>query len=269
VQQRHAENEGLLTLKSKMTIAVPYSGYYGANYLKVAYMKKFYTDDYPRANLGIMAVFLVIGVLVDAFTDPWFSNLTDNWVSKHGRRRPFIVMSAIYAPIVMLFAFLAPPIFSTSDDKYDKENVSGQWNAVYFGIFHIGWKLADTFSLISILGWAHELTPNLNERTSLWANIYALSTVFILVAIVAPALVTFGPDCYETPEDGCVAYPVLACGFVVLFQSIPSLYMVNTLKERDYRYFFSATKAIMCVYEQGFLQYVCDTKTRGEPGRES
>lgn len=51
--------------------ALPYCGWLALKYLKIGYMKKFYTDDYPQASLGIIAFASVLSVLVDAFMDPF------------------------------------------------------------------------------------------------------------------------------------------------------------------------------------------------------
>merc|ERR1712194_388555 len=87
-------HRGTLPLRRKLLWAAPQFGWFALKYMKVGWMKKFYTDDYPRASLGIMAFSSVLSVLIDAFTDPKMAVWTDTLRSKYGRRRPFVFVSA-------------------------------------------------------------------------------------------------------------------------------------------------------------------------------
>ena len=146
---REQEELGGISLATKFIFATPAAGWFGCRYMKDTYMKKFYTDDWPRTPLGAIAFILVLGVIVDAFTDPWFAQYTDNFLSRFGRRKPFLLFSCLYLPIVMVFSFLPPgPVWDFSGDAdYSSENVRNNYQMgiiIWYGIFHIGFKLADT-----------------------------------------------------------------------------------------------------------------------------
>eukprot|EP00435_Cladocopium_sp_Y103_P068871 s849_g32.t1 len=51
---------GALSFRTKMTATFPVLAYGALRYFKTGYMKKFYTDDYPRASLSILSTFLII-----------------------------------------------------------------------------------------------------------------------------------------------------------------------------------------------------------------
>ena len=53
----------------------------------------------------VMAVIRGIGTVVDAVTDPWVANLTDNCKHKLGRRIPFMRFSAIPYGLCCLMIF--------------------------------------------------------------------------------------------------------------------------------------------------------------------
>merc|ERR1719424_247187 len=127
-------HNGSLPLGRKVLWAWPYFGWFALRYAKLGWMKTLYTDK-KGASLGVIAFSLVASVLVDAFTDPAMSNFTDKLRSKYGRRRPFIVFSAFFTPLVFILSF-APP-------------GSGTVASVWFAVFHIAFKLADTVFLIS------------------------------------------------------------------------------------------------------------------------
>lgn len=51
---------GYVPFKVKLMFCLPGMGFLGLRYMKLSYMKKFYTDDYPKASLGVIAAFLVL-----------------------------------------------------------------------------------------------------------------------------------------------------------------------------------------------------------------
>merc|ERR1712023_381843 len=110
--------------------AWPLVGWHAIKYMQVSFLKIFYTDDYPKASLGLIAFFGVLGVLLDAFTDPLIASITDNTVTKWGRRRPYIFGSAFYTVAVAICTFMPPDSGAV---------VSGLW----YGLFHIMYQLAD------------------------------------------------------------------------------------------------------------------------------
>ena len=54
--------EGKLSLNTMLLWLVPNSGWACIRWMKSSYMKKFYVDDWPRADLGIISLFLVLAV---------------------------------------------------------------------------------------------------------------------------------------------------------------------------------------------------------------
>lgn len=55
-----------------------------------------------------MSVYLVLGVLIDAWTDPYFAKWTDGFISKNGRRKPFMYVFAFICPVVQILAYTPP-----------------------------------------------------------------------------------------------------------------------------------------------------------------
>ena len=89
--------------------AIPSGGFYGLKYAKSSFMLSFYAEDYPQVSLSILSFFSVLGVLVDAFTDPYVSNWTDSIkYSRYGRRKPFLLVAALAGPVVIGLAYSPP-----------------------------------------------------------------------------------------------------------------------------------------------------------------
>ncbi len=257
-------SDGRLPMWTKIVFCLPAAGFYGCKYMKLLYQPVFYAEDYPRAQLGIMAFFLVLGVLVDAFTDPWFSNLTDNHTSRYGRRKPFLLMSAVLCPITMFLIFFPPtsttfPFWNMNafrdpqttaasstggvsggdgvdhGEGYQDGDVNTVLTSIWFGVGHIMWKLCDTSTMIPLMSLGNELTPNYEERTLIWSMFTGIFSVGILFGILAPSLITWSPDCNETPNSGCVHYPVTGFFFAFFCISCTIVLLCMRIKERDMR----------------------------------
>merc|ERR1740121_3172884 len=136
VQPKDGESAAAyLPLRRKLLWAAPCLGWYALKYHKGGYMKKFFIDDYPAASLGIIAFSSTISILVDSFTDPMTAKMTDRCQSKHGRRRPFLFAATFFVPVVFILHWF--PMVP-----------SGTPASLWFAVFHIGFKLADTLFLI-------------------------------------------------------------------------------------------------------------------------
>lgn len=193
-----------LPKRSRLLWAWPAFGWYALKYMKIGYMKKFYTDDYPKASLGIIAFSGVLSVLIDAFTDPRMAIWTDTYPSQWGRRRPFIFAASFLVPVVFVLAWV--PMVP-----------SGTAASIWFGVFHVLYKLMDTLFVIPHDAWGAQLTPSYQEKTHVWAwkEMCAHFGIFCGMAVFPLIFVT--KQCSTTPEDGCIQMPVLALFFGLLF----------------------------------------------------
>ena len=226
-----SDSKGTITRGYKMLFSSPLVGWFAMKYFKTSYMKLYYTDDYPAANLGMIAFFAVLGVLIDAFTDPLMASITDSTRSRFGRRRPYMFLSAFYTVVVFVAAFSCP------------RDLSGTSATVWYGIFHIAYKLADTTSMIPYEALGAELTPSVTERNSLYTWQEAALVIGILFGAVIPGFVDFKPSdaidtgddyensCTHHPEDGCKTYPMIASVFAALFL-IAMTWLVAATTER-------------------------------------
>jgi len=190
-------HRGRLPLTSKLLWAAPFFGWHSMKSLKVGYMQRFYTDDYPRASFGIMAFASVLSVLMDAFTDPTMASWTDGLRSKFGRRRPFIFAAAFFVPTAITLGW-TPSLVSP-----------GIAASLWYGAFHIMYKLADTLLLIPLEAWGAQLTPVYKESTSVWTTRKLMGDFGIIVGIAVVPFFFVTRSCLATPDDGCVEFPAI------------------------------------------------------------
>lgn len=97
--------------------------------------------------------------LIDAITDPWIGNMSDNAKTRWGRRRPFMFFGVIFCALLLPMLWTLPGMETASNPWYS--------NIPFFYIVIVGSLLALAYTLFVVpytaLGF--EMTPNYDERT--------------------------------------------------------------------------------------------------------
>lgn len=119
---------------------------------------------------AVMAVIRGIGTVVDAVTDPWVANLSDNCKHKLGRRIPFMRWSAIPYGLCCLMIFF-PPVNGTS-----------VVNAVWVGVLLVLYYLFSTLYNIPFSALQAEIVADPKRRVFLY-------TMNSLLYVISNALV--------------------------------------------------------------------------------
>ncbi len=108
--------------------------------------------------LGINAfwvgVVLAIPLLWDAITDPIMGNISDNFKSRFGRRRPFILLGAILMGLTFASIWLIPMGWSDAGKL-----------AWFLGASLLFYTSYTIFS-VPFIGLTYEMTPDYDERTA-------------------------------------------------------------------------------------------------------
>ena len=166
----------------------------------------------------IMAVIRGIGTIVDAITDPWVANLTDNCKHKLGRRIPFMRWSAIPYGLCCLMIFF-PPVNGTS-----------VVNAVWVGVLLILYYLFSTLYNIPYSALQAEIVTEPKRRVFLY-------TIDSLLYVISNALV-FCSSMFKgmlmgagIPEIWALRIPfIVCCTGGAIAAMIPAI----TIREQDY-----------------------------------
>lgn len=97
--------------------------------------------------------------LIDALTDPWIGNLSDNARTRFGRRRPFMFFGVIACAVLLPLLWTLPGVETAQNPWYS--------NLPFLYICFVGSMLAIAYTLFVVpytaLGF--ELTPDYDERT--------------------------------------------------------------------------------------------------------
>lgn len=118
---------------------------------------------YPVYNmvLGVSATTVGLALMIpriwDAFSDPIMGRISDNFASRWGRRRPFVVLGAI----AMGLSFVA--IWHVPEDWSESGKVA------YFVVSQLVFFTAFTVFSVPFAALSYEMTPSYRERNSVMA----------------------------------------------------------------------------------------------------
>ena len=166
----------------------------------------------------IMAAIRGIGTVVDAVTDPWVANLTDNCKSKLGRRIPFMRWSAVPYGLCCLLIFF-PPIGGPS-----------YVNALWVGVLLILYYLFSTLYNIPYSALQAEIVAEPKKRVFLYtinSLLYVISNALVFcTSMVKGMLMNAG-----IPEIWALRIPfIVCCTAGVITALIPAF----VIREQDY-----------------------------------
>lgn len=163
-----------------------------------------YLSYFYITTLGINPVLVGIGVMIprlwDMLTDPLMGNISDNFRSKFGRRRPFILFGGILACVPFTMVWMVPPSWG--------ETAQFAWLVASMLIYSTFY----TVYYIPYNSLGAELSTDYNERTN-------VSSVRMFVARVgglamAPLFeLVYNKDLFESEQTG---YAVVAIVFSAL-----------------------------------------------------
>ena len=166
----------------------------------------------------VMAIIRGIGTVVDAITDPWVANLTDNCKSKLGRRIPFMRWAAVPYGLCCLLIFF-PPVQGTS-----------VVNAIWVGVMLILYYLFSTLYNIPYTALQAEIVAEPKKRVFLYTMVsffYVLSSALVFcTSMIKGMLIGAG-----VPEIWAFRIPFIVCCTV---GAITALIPAFAIREKDY-----------------------------------
>lgn len=110
-------------------------------------------------NPALLGLALAIPRFLDAITDPLMGNISDNFRSRWGRRRPFILFGAIAMSITYGLVWMVPEGWS--------EFATVGWLIATSLFFY----LAYTMFAVPFNSLSYEMSPDYDERTSVMAHV--------------------------------------------------------------------------------------------------
>ncbi len=117
-----------------------------------------------------------IGSVWEAFCAPVVGYLSDNTISRFGKRKPFLIAAAFPVAIVTSLMFTAI-------------EASPAIKAVYYTAMIILFWTSFSTEFISYMAWGSDLTDDYDERTVLRSYAYVFNQVGMCVGMVLPTMI--------------------------------------------------------------------------------
>ena len=166
----------------------------------------------------VMAIIRGIGTVVDAITDPWVANLTDNCKHKLGRRIPFMRWAAIPYGLCCLMIFF-PPVNGTS-----------VINAVWVGVLLILYYLFSTLYNIPFSALQAEIVAEPKRRVFLYTMnslLYVISNALVFCSSMFKGMLMGA----GIPEIWALRIPFIVC---CVGGAAAALVPAFAIREQDY-----------------------------------
>ncbi|MGE4490799.1 MAG: MFS transporter, partial [Kiritimatiellales bacterium] len=106
-----------------------------------------------KVNPVLLGAAMVVPSIWDAFTDPMMGNISDNFHSRWGRRRPFIVLGALLMGVSFGFVWMVP------------EGWSDLAKIGYLIVTSVIFCTCSTIYMVPLQSLMLEMTPDYDERT--------------------------------------------------------------------------------------------------------
>ncbi len=152
------------------------------NAVLASYLNVYYTDVLKLTNVwggAFLTVFPIVSKIIDAITNVIMGQIIERTKSKHGKARPYLLLSAIILPITGILLFVVPNASQT---------VQVVWIMLSYNLFY---SVAYT-----IYNMSHNLMVPLSIRDtkqrgslSVFTNISTVCISGIIVALIFPMVV--------------------------------------------------------------------------------
>ena len=117
-----------------------------------------------------------VGSVWEALVGPIMGSISDNTVSRFGKRKPFMMFAAI--PVAVITSLLFTAI-----------NAGPVVKGVYYTVAIILFWTSFSMEFVPYMSWGADLTDDYHERTSLRAYSYVFGQVGMLIGMVLPTII--------------------------------------------------------------------------------
>ena len=117
-----------------------------------------------------------VGSVWEALVGPVMGSLSDNTVSRFGKRKPFMMFAAV--PVAVVTSLLFTTI-----------NASPAVKCIYYTVCIILFWTSFSMEFVPYMSWGADLTDDYHERTSLRSYSYVFGQVGMLIGMVLPTII--------------------------------------------------------------------------------
>ena len=145
----------------------------------------FYYNQVLGLNGDLAGLAIFIALVFDAVTDPIAGSVSDRWVSRWGRRHPFLYASAL--PLAVSFSLLFAPLIDTGS--------AGQGGLfLWMVVFTVATRASMTLYHVPHMALGAELSDDYDQRTVLVAFRHFFGAMGFIIAYVVGYGYYFAPS---------------------------------------------------------------------------
>jgi GPH family glycoside/pentoside/hexuronide:cation symporter len=192
-------------------------------------------------NPAWIGLALAIPRIWDAFTDPIMGHISDNFRSRWGRRRPFIVAGALLMAVTFSLLWIPSPGWS---------NIA---KVIWFLVMLIAYYTAFTIWSVPWNALGFELTTDYNERTRVQAYRAAIATLAGWIVPWAYKLCFV----FSTDEVTGVRYVGLLIGLIMAGTGILSAFFCREQAKAQTQEKIKLGPAFTCTLKNKPFQLIC------------
>lgn len=173
---------------------------------------------YFGLSLATIATVIFISRIFDAVTDPLIGYYSDQYQTRHGSRKPFVIVGAVLFVISSYFLYSPVDLDSLKTLESDPSQTSISVSAGYFLACFLAFYFSWTLFEIPHLSWGAELARTSQEKTKVYSLRAAAGWCGVLLFYLVPLLPFFETQAF-TPQT--LYWAVIGTGFIML----PLLYL--------------------------------------------
>jgi GPH family glycoside/pentoside/hexuronide:cation symporter len=183
-------DDAILPLRNKIAYGV--GGFAGPLMVDINSWLLLYYNTILKVNAALVGWALFFPRLYDAVTDPLMGQISDNFRSRWGRRRPFILFGGPLCCLVFFLMWAAPT------------GLSETGTFIYLVVFYILFQTMVTVTMVPYAALGAELSTDYDERT----RIFAWRSWFenIGAVIIIPIYQVTHSSLFDTPREGFITY---------------------------------------------------------------
>jgi GPH family glycoside/pentoside/hexuronide:cation symporter len=184
----------------------------------------FYMTTYLGVGAALAGLLVGLSKGYDMLTDPLMGQISDRTHSRWGRRRPYLILGAIGAPVSIVLLFLVPAF--------------ANFNAmvVYLALALLLYATAFTLFNVPYLAMPAEMTTEPDERTLIMSQRIFFSTLGVLtITTLGPQLIRhFGGGAQGYIKMSWVMAAIVCCAMLLTFQLTKHVATVPPSRREDY-----------------------------------
>ncbi|HRU85022.1 MAG TPA: MFS transporter [Eubacteriales bacterium] len=211
-----------------------------------------YLTDWISIPAGWAGAILFIGFVFDGITDPLAGYMSDRSKSKFGRRRIYMVWTALPLGLSLVALFFFPSLVKTA-------SLAIKITVVLISYFI--YILMYTYYTMPYFAIINDITDHYDERTSMMSWRMSLSILAILIAVIIPDL--FGLSSVQTfSTEGFLYNGLVFAGLVGITGFVSGMGMRERPPKEEYTakfsfktYFIDSWKC--APFRQACLTYFC------------